>query len=62
MHNSINHGRRRFITSTAGALGAARLGVIGTAVQQMACAALSERDEGALPSFDGATQWLNSPP
>ncbi|MFL5496986.1 MAG: thioredoxin family protein [Gemmatimonadaceae bacterium] len=62
MHNSINHGRRRFITSTAATLGAARLGVIGTAVQQMACAALSERDEGALPSLDGATQWLNSPP
>jgi thiol-disulfide isomerase/thioredoxin len=62
MLESINEERRRFITSAAGALGAARLGVIGAAVQQMACAALVERDEGVLPSLGGATQWLNSPP
>src|SRR6266566_5760726 len=62
MHDSINQERRRFIGSAAAALGAARLGVIGSAMQQMACAALTERDEGVLPSFTGATQWLNSPP
>jgi len=62
MRDSINQGRRRFIRSAAAALGAARLGVIGSTVQQMACAALSERDEGALPSLSGATLWLNSPP
>jgi thiol-disulfide isomerase/thioredoxin len=62
MHDSINQERRRFIRSAATALGAARLGVIGSAVQQMACAALTERNEGALPSLSGATQWLNSPP
>jgi thiol-disulfide isomerase/thioredoxin len=28
----------------------------------MACAALTERNEGVLPSLSGATQWLNSPP
>jgi thiol-disulfide isomerase/thioredoxin len=28
----------------------------------MACAALTERNEGTLPSLSGATQWLNSPP
>jgi thiol-disulfide isomerase/thioredoxin len=62
MDNSINQERRRFIGSAAAALGAARLGVIGSAVQQMACAALTERNEGVLPSLSGATQWLNSPP
>src|SRR6202165_508340 len=62
MHDSINRERRRFIGAAAATVGAARLGVIGSAVQQMACAALTERDEGALPSLNGATQWLNSPP
>jgi len=62
MHDSINQERRRFIRSATAALGAARLGVIGSAVQQMACAALTERSEGALPSLSGATEWLNSPP
>jgi thiol-disulfide isomerase/thioredoxin len=62
MRDSINQDRRRFITRSAAALGAAKLGVIGSAVQQMACAALSEGDEGALPSLSGATEWLNSPP
>ena len=62
MHDSINQERRRFIRSATAALGAARVGVIGSAVQQMACAALTERSEGALPSLSGATEWLNSPP
>ena len=62
MPESINEGRRRFFGAAATALGAARLGVIGSAVQQMACAALTERDEGAIPSLSGATDWLNSPP
>jgi len=62
MPESINYARRRFLGSATAALGAARLGVIGSAVQQMACAALTERDEGTLPSLTGATQWLNSPP
>jgi thiol-disulfide isomerase/thioredoxin len=62
MADSINQERRRFVGAAAGALGAARLGIIGSAVQQMACAALTERNEGVLPSLSGATQWLNSPP
>src|ERR1700682_2752441 len=62
MHDSINRERRRFIGAAAATVGAARLGVIGSAVQQMACAALTERNEGALPSLSGATEWLNSPP
>jgi len=62
MPDSFNQERRRFIGTAAAALGAARLGVIGSALQQMACAALTERDEGVLPSLGGATEWLNSPP
>jgi thiol-disulfide isomerase/thioredoxin len=62
MHDSVDQSRRRFIRSAAAALGGARLGVIGSAVQQLACAAVTARDEGALPPLSGATQWLNSPP
>jgi thiol-disulfide isomerase/thioredoxin len=62
MPDSSNQERRRFIGVAAAALGAARLGVIGSALQQLACAALTDRDEGALPPLNGATQWLNSPP
>jgi thiol-disulfide isomerase/thioredoxin len=65
MSDSINPERRRLIGvagKAAAALGAARLGVIGSAIQQMACAPVPERNEGALPSLSGATQWLNSPP
>src|ERR1700730_6155867 len=62
MSESIDQERRRFVGAAAAALGGARLGLIGSAVQQMACAALTERNEGALPSFSGATEWLNSPP
>ena len=62
MHDSINHERRRFIRNAAAAFGAARFGIVGSTLQQLACAALTERDEGALPSLSGATQWLNSPP
>jgi thiol-disulfide isomerase/thioredoxin len=62
MPDSINLERRRFLRSAAATLGAARLGLIGSTVQQMACAALAERDEGPLPSLSGATEWLNSPP
>jgi thiol-disulfide isomerase/thioredoxin len=62
MPESINQERRRFFGAAAATLGAARLGVIGSAVQQMACAALTERDEGTIPSLSGATEWLNSPP
>jgi thiol-disulfide isomerase/thioredoxin len=62
MSESINQERRRFVGAAATALGAARFGVIGSELQQMACAALTERNEGALPSLSGATQWLNSQP
>src|SRR5690349_5692886 len=60
MSDSVDEERRRFITTGAAALAAARFGVIGTAIQQMACAALV--NEGTLPSLSGATEWINSPP
>jgi thiol-disulfide isomerase/thioredoxin len=62
MLDSINHERRRLLGSAAALLGAARFGVIGSAVQQLACTPVTARSEGPLPSFSGATRWLNSPP
>jgi thiol-disulfide isomerase/thioredoxin len=60
MRDTINYERRRFIGAAAAGIAAARLGVIGAAIQQVACAALA--NEGALPSLSGATGWINSPP
>src|SRR5215472_9340129 len=61
MPEASNQERRRFIGVAAVALGAAGLGVIGSAVQQMACAS-GLPHEGMIPSLAGATEWLNSPP
>ena len=60
MSDLVDEGRRRFIRTGAAALAVTRLGVIGSAIQQMACAALV--NEGTLPSLSGATEWINSPP
>jgi thiol-disulfide isomerase/thioredoxin len=60
MSESINQERRKFLGGAAAALGAARLGVLGSLIEQMACAALT--DEGTLPSLSGATEWLNTSP
>ena len=60
MSESINYERRRFLGGAAAAFGAARLGLIGSTVQQMACASLS--NEGTLPTLSGATGWLNTTP
>ena len=60
MRESINHERRRFLFTATAGIAAARLGTIGAAIQQMACAALV--NEGTLPSLSGATEWINSPP
>jgi thiol-disulfide isomerase/thioredoxin len=62
MPQLMNQERRRFMGAAAAALGAAGLGVIGSAVQQMARAAVDPPQEGAIPSLSGATEWLNSPP
>jgi hypothetical protein len=60
MPESVDPGRRRFIgAAAAAALGA---GLISSAAQEMACAAVGLSYEGAIPSLGGATGWLNSPP
>jgi thiol-disulfide isomerase/thioredoxin len=61
MPQSVNQERRTFIGAAAAALGVAGLGVIGSAVRQMASAA-GLPNEGAIPPLSGATEWLNSPP
>ena len=60
MSEAIDHDRRRLLGTAATAAAATRLGVFGSAVQQMACSAFRLPDEGELPSFGGATAWLNS--
>src|SRR5256885_7255523 len=62
MPHEIKLDRRRFLSRAAMTIAAARLGLIGSAMQQMGCAALRLPVEGEMPSFDGATEWLNSPP
>jgi thiol-disulfide isomerase/thioredoxin len=54
--------RRHFLGSTMMALAAGRLGLFGSAAAQASCAALGRPSEGDLPSFAGATGWLNSSP
>jgi thiol-disulfide isomerase/thioredoxin len=62
MSRDLRIDRRRFLGSAAMTIAAARLGLVGTAMQQAACAALRLPVEGELPSFEGATEWLNSAP
>lgn len=60
MLDTIDRERRRFLGAAAAGIAASRLGLIGSAIQQMSCAALV--NEGTLPSLSGATEWINSPP
>jgi thiol-disulfide isomerase/thioredoxin len=55
MLETINHDRRRFVRSAAMTLAATQLGLIGSAKSLFAAV-------DNLPSFAGATGWLNSPP
>jgi len=57
----IDSDRRRFLSTTAMAVVAARLGVLGPLGKLMARTTLQLFVEGELPSFGGATGWLNSP-
>src|SRR5262245_61719305 len=54
--------RRRFLSTAAMTAIAARLGVFGSGGELMARTTLQLSTEGELPSFGGATGWLNSPP
>jgi hypothetical protein len=62
MPGEINYNRRRFLTAAAMAIAAAPLGMIGCTVQSVTPAAAQLPVEGELPSLQGATEWLNSPP
>lgn len=61
----VNHARRRLIVSAAASVAAAGLGfgsTSGRARPMASDAAARLPVEGALPSFGGATGWLNSTP
>jgi hypothetical protein len=62
MSDGIDHDRRRFLGSAAVTIAASRLGMLGPALQQLACAASPPPGSGRLDSLSGATAWLNSPP
>jgi len=58
----IDHGRRRFLGRAAATIAAGRLGILGAAMPLIDCAAGRLPVEGNMPTFDGATGWLNSGP
>src|SRR5687768_5554331 len=62
MSDEISTDRRRFLGTTAMTIAAARLGMLGPALQQIGCAVGRLPVEGEFPSLAGATSWLNSPP
>ncbi|HMG71206.1 MAG TPA: redoxin domain-containing protein [Gemmatimonadaceae bacterium] len=62
MWEPINHDRRRFVGAAAMTIAGARLGVLGSALEQLACAAGKLPGEGELSSLRGANGWLNSEP
>jgi len=62
MWEQIDHDRRRFVGATAMTLAGARLGVLGSALEQLACAARKLPGESELSSLTGANGWLNSEP
>jgi thiol-disulfide isomerase/thioredoxin len=62
MSEIINQDRRRFMGAAAMTIAAARFGVACSGTEQMAAASEKLPIEGRLPSFRGATGWLNSPP
>ena len=61
--DGVSFSRRRLIGAAAVSFAAAQLGMIGTArAQSGSPGALRLPVEADLPSFAGATAWLNSPP
>jgi thiol-disulfide isomerase/thioredoxin len=62
MPEEMKYDRRRFLITAAMTMAAAQLGLTGCGVQQVIAAAAQLAVEGDLPSLDGATGWLNSPP
>ena len=62
MYEAMSLDRRGFFSAAAITAATARLGVIGSVFEQIACAATRLSSEGDMPSLGGATQWLNSQP
>jgi thiol-disulfide isomerase/thioredoxin len=60
MYEDIN--RRRFLTTGAMTMAGIQLGLIGFAKERSGSAVDRLPVEGKLPSFDGASGWLNSQP
>jgi hypothetical protein len=54
--------RRRFLTTGAMTMAGIQLGLIGFAKERSGSAVDRLPVEGKLPSFDGASGWLNSQP
>jgi thiol-disulfide isomerase/thioredoxin len=61
MSEEIKHNRRNFLGTTAMAVAAAQLSMIGSA-QAKSTTAIRLPVEGEMPSLGGATEWLNSQP
>lgn len=62
MSAELDHNRRRFLAAAAMTVAAVPFGVAGCAGRRAAGAPAQLPDEGELPSFGGATGWLNSQP
>jgi thiol-disulfide isomerase/thioredoxin len=62
MSEEVNHHRRRFLAGAALTVAAVPFGVAGCASQRTTRAEAQLPVEGELPSFGGATGWLNSQP
>jgi len=60
MSEELDHYRRRFLAAAAMTVAAVPFGVNGCAARRVTSAEARLPVEGELPSFDGATGWLNS--
>lgn len=59
---AITCDRRGFLSAAAMSAAAARLGLIGSALHPIACAASRTSTEDDMPSLGSATQWINTQP
>ena len=62
MFEDTTHDRRRFLTTAAMTVAAARLGTFGSGMEHVTAASAQLPVEGKLPSLGGASEWLNSQP
>ncbi|MFL6283406.1 MAG: thioredoxin family protein [Pyrinomonadaceae bacterium] len=62
MSEETKHDRRRFLSAAAMTVAAVPFGVNGCAARRTARAEVELPVESEMPSLEGATAWLNSPP